>query len=220
MNLARKHWYDFGGIFAVLVLTYVIIHYKNLDDYQLLMWLSLVTLFLHQLEEYRFAGTFPGMINKIMFHSDNPDRYPLNTNTALIINVIVGWLFYFLAAFLGEKTMWLGLATILVSFGNFIAHTFVFNIKGKTFYNAGMITAWIFFLPCTCFFFFLVNKNHLMRTSDYLIGISLGIVLNVVGIFKMIEWLKDKNTKYIFPERNLLPAERKNSIDLKPGTRK
>ena len=176
------------------------------------MWLSLVSLFLHQLEEYRLAGTFPGMINKVMFHSSEPDRYPLNANTALIINVIVGWLFYFFAAFFGEKAMWLGLATILVSFGNFIAHTFLFNIKGKTFYNAGMITSWIFFLPCIYFFFSLENKGHLMITSDYVIGISLGIILNVVGVLKMIDWLKDKNTKYIFPQRNLLSGERKKSI--------
>lgn len=210
MNLLRKHWYDIGALFAIVVLAFVFTNYKTLNDYQFLMWLSLVSLFLHQLEEYRYAGTFPGMINKVMFHSSEPDRYPLNANTALIINVIVGWLFYFFAAFFGEKTMWLGLATILVSFGNFIAHTFLFNIKGKTFYNAGMITAWIFFLPCIYFFFYLVNKGHLMSTYDYVIGISLGIILNVVGVLKMIDWLKDKNTKYIFPQRNLLPSERKN----------
>ena len=212
MNLARKHWYDIGGLFAVFVLVFVLANYKTLNDYKLLMWLSLVSLFLHQLEEYRLAGTFPGMINKVIFHSDKPDRYPLNTNSALIINVIVGWLFYFLAAFLGQKTMLVGLATILISFGNFIVHTFLFNIKGKTFYNAGMITTWIFFLPCIYFFFWLVSKNHLMSISDYLIGIALGIVLNVIGIFKMIDWLKDKNTKYIFPQRNLLPAERKSQL--------
>jgi hypothetical protein len=117
---------------------------------------SLVTLFFHQLEEYRIAGTFPGMINHVMFHSEMPDRYPLNSNTALIVNVVIGWLFYFLAALLGEKAIWLGLAIILVSLGNFIAHTFPFNIKGKTLYNAGMITSWIFFVPCIYFFFRIV----------------------------------------------------------------
>lgn len=172
------------------------------------MWLSLVSLFFHQLEEYRIAGTFPGMMNHVMFHSEFPDRYPLNTNTALIVNVVVGWLFYFLAAFFGEKAIWLGMATILVSIGNFIAHTFLFNLKGKTFYNAGMITSWIFFVPCVYFFFKIVYANNLITTADYLIGIPLGITLNVIGILKMIDWLKDKNTKYIFPQRNLLPQDR------------
>ncbi|HEY5464022.1 MAG TPA: HXXEE domain-containing protein [Hanamia sp.] len=174
------------------------------------MWLSLASLFFHQLEEYRIAGTFPGMMNRVMFKSDLPDRYPLNTNTALLINVIVGWLFYFLAAFFGKKAIWLGIATIMVSLGNFIAHTFLFNIKGKTFYNAGMITSWIFFAPCVYFFFYIIYSENLITPSDYLIGIPLGVIFNVIGIFKLIDWLKDKNTTYIFGQRNLLPKDRRD----------
>ena len=68
----------------------------------------------------------------------------------------MGWLFYFLAALFGEKVLWLGMATILVSAGNFVAHTFLFNIKGKTFYNPGMLTADLLFLPIAVYFFMLV----------------------------------------------------------------
>jgi hypothetical protein len=209
MNTLRKHWYDLGSILSVIVLVYVFANAGSLTAYELLMWLSLVSLFFHQLEEYRIVGTFPGMMNKVMFHSDLPDRYPLNTNTALIVNVIVGWLFYFLAAFFCEKAIWLGLASMLVSAGNFIAHTFLFNIKGKTFYNAGMITSWIFLAPCVYYFFHTVYANNLITTADYLVGIPLGIALNVIGILKLIDWLKDRNTKYIFGQRNLLPQDRK-----------
>jgi len=208
----RKHWFDFGGFFAIILLFFVFKNYNSLTAYELLMWLSLASLFFHQLEEYRIGGTFPGMMNHVMFHSEMPDRYPLNTNTALIVNVVVGWLFYFLAAYFGEKAIWLGMATILVSLGNFIAHTFLFNIKGKTFYNAGMVTSWIFFAPCVYFFFKIIYAGNLINTADYLIGIPLGIVLNVVGILKMIDWLKDKNTKYIFDQRNLLPQDRKINL--------
>lgn len=209
MGTLRKHWYDLGGILSVIVMVYVFTDAKQLTAYELLLWLSMVSLFFHQLEEYRIAGTFPGMMNKVMFHSDLPDRYPLNTNTALIVNVIVGWLFYFLAAFFGEKAIWLGLATMLVSAGNFIAHTFLFNIKGKTFYNAGMITSWIFLAPCVYYFFHIVYANNLITTKDYLAGIPLGIALNVIGILKLIDWLKDRDTKYVFGQRNLLPQDRK-----------
>lgn len=209
MNYLRKHWYDLGGILAFMVLIYILVNISSLTGYGLLMWLSLATLFFHQLEEYRIAGTFPGMINTVMFNSNMPDRYPLNTNTAFIINVFVGWLFYFVAALLGEKAIWLGLATILVSLGNFIAHTFLFNIKGRTFYNAGMITALIFFAPAVYFFFHIVYADNLITTADYLVGIPLGLALNIIGVFKFIAWLKNKNTSYIFEQRNLLPADRK-----------
>jgi hypothetical protein len=89
MNYLRKHWYDLGGILAVIVLVYICVNISSLTDYELLMWLSLVGLFFHQMEEYRIAGTFPGMINTVMFNSNIPDRYPLNTNSAFIINVFV-----------------------------------------------------------------------------------------------------------------------------------
>ncbi len=201
----------FRGIFRYS--GYIFCIQKNsLTAYELLMWLSLVSLLFHQLEEYRIGGTFPGMMNRVMFHSEMPGRYPLNTNTALIVNVVVGWLFYFLAAFFGEKAIWLGMATILISLGNFIAHTFLFNIKGKTFYNAGMITSWVFFAPCVYFFLKIIYAGNLINTADYLIGIPLGIVLNVVGVLKMIEWLKNKNTKYIFGQRNLLSKDRKINL--------
>lgn len=157
-------------------------------------------------------GTFPGMINTVLFHSDMPDRYLLNPNIAFIINVILGWTIYFLAALFAEKAIWLCIAAILISIGNTIAHTFLFNIKGKTFYNPGMITSWLFFVPCIYFFFHIAYKEVLITPIHYYIGIPLGVVLNVFGIFKMISWLADKSTKYIFENRNLLPADRKKNL--------
>ena len=151
------------------------------------------------------------MLNTAMYKSEIPNRYPLNTNTAFYVNVIVGWTFYFFAAFFAEKAIWLGLATISVSFGNIIAHTFLFNIKGKTIYNAGMVTSWIFFVPCVYFFFAIVHHEHLASTTDYLIGISLGVTLNVIGVLKVIDWMANRNTTYIFEERNLLLKDRKKS---------
>ena len=209
MAFLRNHWYDLGGLFALLILIYLGAFHSTLGHYQLLIWLSLVSLLFHQLEEYRIVGTFPGMINRAMFKSNMPDRYPLNTNSAFIVNVTVGWSAYLLSAVLGEHAVWLGLATIIVSLGNIIAHTFVFNIKGKTLYNAGLATSWLFFAPCVYFFFKVVHGEDLITTTDYLIGIPLGVVLNVFGILKMITWLADKDTTYIFPDRNLLPADRK-----------
>ncbi len=86
-------------------------------------------------------------MNTVMFASLQPDRYPLKPHIVLIINVRVGWLFYIPAATFAEKAIWLGIATILVSAGNFTAHTFLFNIKGKTRYNPGMLTADLLLLP-------------------------------------------------------------------------
>lgn len=207
MEFLRKHWYDLGGFLAVLTAIYLLTN-NNLTTYDYIVWLSLISLFLHQLEEYRIVGTFPGMVNSVMYNSELPDRYPLNTNTSVIVNVFVGWGSYFLAAYFGEKAIWLGMATILVSLGNTVAHTTVFNIKGKTIYNAGLATSWLFFVPCIFFFFTTIHHENMVTLTDYAIGIPLGILLNVGGILKPIEWLADKNTPYIFEQRNLLLKDR------------
>ncbi len=207
MSFLRMHWFDVGLALAALVGLFILIAHPT--GLALLLWLSLITLFIHQFEEYRYPGYFPGMMNTAMFASQQPDRYPLNPHIALIVNVVVGWLFYFLAAIFAEKAIWLGIATLLVSAGNFVAHTFLFNIKGKTRYNPGMLTADLLFLPLAVVFFILVIQNRAATPVDWLVGVMLGIALNVIGILKMIDWLKDKNTPYVFPQRFLPPALRK-----------
>ena len=124
MGFMRRHWFDLGILWAVIVSGFLLT--VKLQPLSLLLWISLISLFLHQFEEYRYPGYFPGMVNTVMFGSKKPDRYPLNTNTAFVVNVVVGWLSYFLAALHGAKAMWLAIATILVSAGNFVAHAFIF----------------------------------------------------------------------------------------------
>jgi hypothetical protein len=208
MNLLRKHWYDLGALLSVVVVIYLLINHVRMTNYQTLMWLSLGSLFLHQSEEYRIAGTFPGMVNTVMYKSTMPDRYPLNTNTAFYVNVVIGWTSYFLAAMFSQKAVWLGIATMLVSAGNVIAHTIVFNIKGKTIYNAGLATSLLLFIPCIYYFIVIIQRGGLAGTEDYCIGIILGVTLNLVGILQVIRWMADKDTQYVFENRNLLARDR------------
>lgn len=206
MNFMRYHWFDLGLALALGAGVYLLV--TPLSQLSLLLWLSLIALFVHQFEEYRYPGYFPGMMNLTMFASTQPDRYPLNANTSFIVNVVVGWLFYFLAAVFAEKAVWLGIATILVSLGNFVAHTFLFNLKGKSFYNPGMLTADILFLPIVVYFFIFIIQGSLATPFDWILGIGLGIALNYIGILKLIEWLKDEDTPYVFPQRFLPPQAR------------
>ena len=199
----RLHWFDLGFAFALV--TGGILALNKLNPLSFLLWVSLISLFLHQLEEYRYPGYFPGMINSVLFSSKQPDRFPLNSNTALIVNVVIGWSFYFLAAVFAENAVWLGVATILVSLGNFVAHTVLFNLKGKRFYNPGMVTVVILFLPILLYFFYFVIEKGLVSPIDWGVGIILGIALNYLGILKVIDWLKDENSSYIFPKRCLMP---------------
>jgi hypothetical protein len=43
--------------------------------------------------------------------------------------------------------------------------------------------------------------------SFWILGIALGVVLNYVGILKLIERIKDEHTNYTFPKRFMLPTK-------------
>lgn len=206
-KILKKHWFDLGACLALIVLLYVLFGHASFSDYQTVLWLSFASLCLHQVEEYRFPGTFPGMINTVMFASDRPDRYPLNMHSAMIINTGLGWGVYLLAALTAEHAVWLGITTVLISLGNVVAHTFLFNIKGRSWYNAGMATCWLLFVPIAFLFFHVLSSEHLATTADWAIGIPLGILLNI-AVLKGISWLKDPATPDAFPQRSLLPKDR------------
>jgi len=211
MNFLRQHWFDVGLALAIVVGALLLIFGRGLPNLSLLLWLSLISLFIHQFEEYRYPGYFPGMVNAVLFASPQPDRYPLNSNTSLIVNVAVGWLVYLLAALIGQAALWLGIAAILVSAGNIVAHTFLFNIRGKTLYNPGMLTALLLFLPIVTYFCYWVIQANLASALDWGLGIFLGLALNYIGILKLIDWLKDANTPYRFPQRCLIPGTQTKS---------
>lgn len=205
MNFFRYHWFDVGLVLTVILI--VMLSRSHLTGMGLLLWLSLGSLFLHQIEEWRFPGYFPGMANEVMFQSDAPDRYPLNANSGMIINVFLGWGSYLLAALFWKEAFWIAIATMVVSVGNIFAHTIIFNIKGKTLYNPGLLTSWLLFAPAVYFFIEITLQDTLAASSDWVIGIILGLLLNYFGIYKMILWLADRNTPYIFSSRFLKPRK-------------
>lgn len=206
-EVLKKHWFDVGGILAVVTLLFVFLSRAGLSAYETVVWLSFASLCLHQVEEYRLPGTFPGMINTVMFKSDRPDRYPLNMRSAMLINMGLGWGTYLLAALLAERAVWLGIVTVLISLGNVVAHTFLFNIKGRSWYNAGMATCWLFFVPVAIAFFHVLSSEHIATTVDFAIGIPLGILLNI-AVLRLIVLLEDNRSTDAFPRRSLLPRDR------------
>lgn len=57
----------------------------------------------------------------------------------------------------------------------------------------------------------MIHQEHLVTELDYLIGVPMGIVVNIFGVFKPIKWLTDKKTTYIFEQRQLLKKRPKNN---------
>lgn len=207
MAFWRKHWFDVGGGLALLLGGWLYRHRAGLRPEQWLLGANFVALLLHQVEEYRWPGYFPGMLNAAVYGSFTPDRFPLNPQTALRINVGVGWVAYALAARYAQL-LGLGIATGLVSLGNVAAHAYWFNRKGHTWYNPGLATALMLFLPLAGAYGHRLVAHRLAAPRDWLFGVSLGLVLNYFGVLKPIAWLADPHTPFRFARRQLRLADR------------
>ncbi len=203
MRLAERHWFDVGAVLGLALAIWLIIAGSAMDTITLILWISLLTLFAHQVEEWRWPGWFPGMLNVVLFRSDDPWRFPLNVRSGLVVNVVVGWGSYLLAALFGERALWLAMATILVSLGNCVLHLIVIPIRGRIPYNPGMATSLVLFLPVSVWFF--VTAWSSMSVGDVVVGLLLGIVLNVGGVIGVIRALEDRDAPP-FEDRQVLPA--------------
>lgn len=202
----ERHWFDVGGILGVILAAWLVagaFTHSGPTGIDLILWLSLLSLFAHQVEEWRWPGWFPGMLNVVLFRSSDPWRFPLNVRSGLAVNVAVGWVSYVLAALLGARALWLALATILVSVGNCVLHLGVIPVRGRLPYNPGMATSLILFLPISVWF--VASAWTSMSALDVVVGILLGIVLNAFGVIGLIRVMEDPHAP-AFEARQVEPA--------------
>lgn len=198
MKYFRQRWYLLGIWLAFFGIAALVFWHQYLSPLRVLLSISFISLLLHQFEEYQFPGFFPRMVNSVMFKKTQPDRFPLNANTACLINVGLGWSLYVSTIVLAQHAIWFATATITISIGNILAHTIFLNIKGKTSYNPGMATALVLFLPISIYYFEFLSKHGLISSTTLVIGLILGVIINYFGILIPIVLLGDKNSPYPF----------------------
>jgi hypothetical protein len=67
-----------------------------------------MALIAHQYEEYVEPGYFPGQFNRGLFKSDSPRNYPLNPQTAMVINTGLAYPFYLAPVLFPKEVAWTG----------------------------------------------------------------------------------------------------------------
>ena len=138
LGFLRRHWYDIGGVVAVLAGAFLAIAWKTVPVLQRLLVLNFIAMLVHQYEEYRFPGGEPAIMNMILEPSDAlPDRYPLNQNSAMVTNLLATYGFCLIPVFF-PSVIWLGLAPMLAAIGQLVVHGIVGNVKLRSFYNPGL----------------------------------------------------------------------------------
>lgn len=204
MDTYRKHWQDIGGLLAMAIGGALALFGKRLSRPQLFSALNFVALLVHQLEEYRFPGFFPGQFNGGLFESDKPDRYPLNTSSATIINVAIAYPFYLLAVLFPKKA-WLGLAPVLFGFAQAVGHGIVFPRLARARYSPGFLASFFLHIPIGIAYIRALEAEQPPRRADWIKAILLLPVFAVTGILAPQQLLKDEESPYRFTPEQVGP---------------
>ncbi len=134
--------------------------------------------------------------------SKKPDRYPLNSEQAFIVNVALAYPFYIVAILL-PGVIWLGLAQVLFGMFQIIVHGIVFNVKMRSWYNPGLATVVFLHFPIGIYYIWYVATNALATTGDYIGGILATVVAALLIVAMPLRFLADKDSTHPFSEAEM-----------------
>src|SRR5918998_2612828 len=167
-------------------------------------WFNVGALMVHQCEEYGFPGYFPGMLNAGVFKSDKPERYPLNTNSALIVNAVAGYPFYLLAVLFPKRRL-LGLAPVLFGFGQAAFHGLVPPLRAKARYGPGFLTAFFLHVPIGIGYLRTVGSERPLERGELARAAAYTLAFAALGIGAPLRLLRDEESPYRFTKRQMGP---------------
>lgn len=197
-----RRWYDIGAVLAIPATIWGIA--GDLDTLQRILLLNFVVLLLHQIEEMRWPGGCPWVLNEVFNARGGPaDRYPLNQANCAFIN-IAAWVFYLVPVFF-PGAIWLGLAQVLFGMvGQLLVHGIIINAKLKTFYNPGLIAVVFGHVPLGIWYLIEVYGQVLVSGWDWLFGtLLLGLFVRLVMLKVGYGLMVDKNTRYPFEPQEM-----------------
>ncbi|HVU54765.1 MAG TPA: HXXEE domain-containing protein [Puia sp.] len=202
LKFLKTRWFDIGAIIALVIIKGVLLNARLMGNIQSLLWLAFAALLLFQAEEYHWPGSYPEWLNKIAGKQKKNYRAPLSVKSNFIINVLVEWTTFIIAAILEEDALWLGVAVMVFCFGSFVKHVFYYNIKARTWYNPGVATSIVCMLPVSAFFFIEIIRGQKTEITDYLLGFPLGIFFTLVTSVEVINWIKSRHFRILMPKHS------------------
>lgn len=146
----------------------------------------------------------PAILNKVIYDSPKPDRYPLNANSAMIVNVFAAYPLYIVAVIFSDA-IWLGLfAAFLFWVGQFVFHGILTTKKLRSFYNPGLVSIVAGGLPLGVYYVYHVESSNLASVWDWVGAAALLVAFVVIVMLKMtFTWLADENSPYRFTDAEM-----------------
>lgn len=197
MRFLRRHWYSVGLVWAVIAIALAFL--GNLKAVQVILLLNFAVLTLHQFEELCWPGGFPWIYNEVLNPKGGPaDRYPLNQNNDLFINVWAAYPFCLLPVFF-PNAYWLGLSMVLFAAGQLVVHGVVINWKLRRLYNPGLGTVVFGFVPLGAWYLFEVYSHQSVPLWNWVIAVVCMVFFSGVVMVRIgFGFLADRNSPYPF----------------------
>jgi hypothetical protein len=204
MGFIRKHWYYLGGVLFVVLVGALAIFWNDMTMLRRLMLTSFMALLVHQFEEYAWPGGFPAVMN-IAWQpgGGRPDRFPLNRNSALIVNIFFAYPFYLLPVIF-PGLIWLGLAQVLFGMAQFGVHGILINKKMHSVYNPGLFAVVFLHWPIGIYYIWYVLVNHLVQWWMWPVAVILLCAVAFFGVNMPVNrWFKDEASPYPFSSQEM-----------------
>ena len=164
-------WYNVSLVLALISALIAIFVVE--DTVQKILWASIACMFLHFFEEFGFPGGFPWMGMRVLMGSKELDSTKWNCNN---LNSMFGnWGFLILIYALPlvlRDVHFLLLAAMLFSLMELIVHLVLFNVKQRTIYNPGLVTAVFGLTPLAIYYFVSVFDKNFYVWSDYIFAVA------------------------------------------------
>jgi hypothetical protein len=193
----RKQWPRVGGVLAMAVGGVTALTAGRMSKVQTLSMANLGAVLVHQYEEYEDPGWFPGQFNQGLFHSDSPRNYPLNTSSALCVNVEFAYPYY-LAPVLFPKVRWLGLSPVLFGMMQAVGHGIIFPRLAGDKYSPGFLASALLHVPIGLTYIKAVQADRPLTRAEWAAAIAYTVAFAAVGIGGPNLVMKDKTSPYAF----------------------
>jgi hypothetical protein len=200
----RDNWPRVGALLGMGIAGATALTSKKLSRPQTLSALNFAALTVHQYEEYEDPGYFPGQFNAGVLHSDVPDRYPLNTNTALIVNVPLAYTYYALPILLPKNRV-LGIAPVLFGFLQAAGHGTIFPRLAGDRYSPGFLASLLLHVPIGILYLRAIDADEPLKRSELAKAMALNVAFAITSIAGPNVLLKDKDSPYRFTAKQMGP---------------
>lgn len=201
MKFFIHHWYQIGAIIGVVAVILLFMVPNNNIVQLMLIW-NLIFLFARQFEEYQLPGGAPLIINKVIYNQTTlADRYPGNDLSITLVNT-VAWVIYLLAIIFPNQ-YWLGLGVILFSLFQILGHCIEMPIKLHAWYNPGMLTSIVLFLPLGWIFIRHLSSAGLLTAATWSEAFGMLIACILLSIILPVQMLKNKQTEYVIDKKQV-----------------